>query len=110
MYSIHNEQKSAIAERFIRSLKYKIYKYISSKQLYIDTLDDTVKKFNNTYDAKSNTYINSGKDINNKNPKFENGDIVRISKYKNIFANGFSQHLVWVGKVINRKDNTLYGK
>ena len=81
MYSIHNEQKSAIAERFIRSLKYKIYKYISSKQLYIDTLDDTVKKFNNTYDVKPNTYINSGKDINNKNPKFEN---VILLGYQNI--------------------------
>ena len=37
-------------------------------------------------DVKSNTYINSGKEINNKDPKFKIGDSVRISKYKNIFV------------------------
>ena len=40
-------------------------------------------------DVKSNTYINSNKKINNKDPKFKIGDIVRISKYKNIFAKGY---------------------
>ena len=40
-----------------------------------------------TADVKSNTYINNGKEINIKDPKFKIGDIVRISKYKNIFAN-----------------------
>ena len=37
-------------------------------------------------DIKSSTCINSSKDINDKDPKFEIRDIVRISKYKNIFA------------------------
>ena len=43
MYSIHNERKSVIAERFIRTLKNKIYKYVTSvsKKLYIDKLDDS---------------------------------------------------------------------
>ena len=44
MYSTHNEGKSAIAERFIRTLKNKIYKYMTSvsKNVYIDKLDDIV--------------------------------------------------------------------
>ena len=42
MYSTHNEEKSVIAERFIRTLKNKIYKYMTavSKTVYIDKLDD----------------------------------------------------------------------
>ena len=51
MYSTHNEGRSAIAERFIRTLKNKIYKDMISisKNVYIDKLDDTVNKYNNTY-------------------------------------------------------------
>ena len=51
MYSIHNEEKSIIAERFIRTLKNKIYKYITtiSKYVYTDKLDDVVDEYNNTY-------------------------------------------------------------
>ena len=51
MYSIHNEGKSAVAERFIRTLKTKIYKYMTSvsKTVYIDKLDDIVNEYNNTY-------------------------------------------------------------
>ena len=61
-----------------------------SKIVYIDKLDDIVNKYNNTYhstiimkpvDVKSNTYINSSKEINDEDPKFKIGDIVRISKY-----------------------------
>ena len=68
-----------------------------SKNLYIDKLDDIVNKYNNTYhstiemksvDIKSNTYVDSSRETNNKDPKFEIGDIVRLSKYKNIFAKG----------------------
>ena len=40
-------------------------------------------------DVKSNKYINSGKEINDKDPKFKIGDIVRILKCKNIFAKGY---------------------
>ena len=51
MYSTNNDGKSVIAERFIRTLKNKINKYMSSisKNVYIDKLDDIVKKYNNTY-------------------------------------------------------------
>ena len=90
MYSMHNEQKFVIIERFIRTLKNKIYKYVTvvPKNIYIDKLDDTVNKYNNTYhstikmkpvNVKSNTYIESCKEINDKNPKFKIGDTVRIS-------------------------------
>ena len=100
MYSTHNEGKSVIAERFIKTLKSKIYKYMTSisKNVYIDKLDDIVDEYNNTYhttikmkpiDVKDNTYINTSKENNNKDPKFKVGDRVRISKYKNIFAKGY---------------------
>ena len=100
MYSTNDEGKSVIAERFIRTLKNKIYKYMTSisKNVCIDKLDDIVKKYNNTYhtsikmkpvDVKDNTYIDFKKEINDKNPKFKFGDHVRISKYKNILAKGY---------------------
>ena len=99
IYSTHNEGKSVVAERFIRTLKSKIYKYMTSisKNVYIDKLDDIVDEYNNIYhttikmkpaDVKDNTYINVDKKINNKDPKFKVGDHVRISKYKSIFAKG----------------------
>ena len=97
MYSTHNERKSVIAERFIRTLKSKIYKYMASisKNVYIDKLDDIVDKYNNTYhttikmkpiDVKDNTYINTSKEINKKDSKLKVGDYVRISKYKKHFC------------------------
>ena len=94
MYSTRIEGKSVIAKRFIRTLKNKV-----SKNVYTDKLDDIVNKYNNKYhstikmkpvDVKSNTYIDYSKEINVKNPKFEIGDIVRISKYKNIFLKGYT--------------------
>ena len=94
MYSIHNEEKSVVVERFIRTLKNKIYKINSiSTKIYIDKLNNIVNKYNNTYhntikmnlvEVKSSAYVNSSKDINDKDPKFKVWDIVRISKYKNI--------------------------
>ena len=72
MYSTNNEGKSVVAERFIRTLKSKIYKYMTSisKNVYINKLDDMVDEYNNTYhttikvkpiDVKDNTYINTDK-------------------------------------------------
>ena len=56
-------------------------------------------------DAKSNTYINSSKEINDKDPKFKIGKIVRLSKYKNIFAKGYvpnwSEEVFVITKVKN---------
>ena len=72
IYSIHNEGKSVIAERFIRTLTNKIYKYMTSvsKNVHIDKLDDIVDGYNNKYhrtikmklvDVEDNTYIDFGK-------------------------------------------------
>ena len=49
MYSIHNEGKSVVAERFNKTIKNKIYKYVNSKSknVYIDKVDDIVHKYNN---------------------------------------------------------------
>ena len=101
MYSTNNEGKSVVAERFIRTLKSKIYKYMISisKNVYIDKLDDIVNEYNNTYhntikmepiDVKDNTYINTDKETNDKDLKFKVGDRVRISKYRNIFAKAYT--------------------
>ena len=101
MYFIHNEGKSIVAEKFIRTLKTKIYRYVTSisKNVYIDKLEDIVNEYNNTYyrtvkiksvDVKDNTYFNFKKEVNDKNPKFKVGDHARISKYKNIFAKGYT--------------------
>ena len=97
MYSVHNEGKSVVAERFIRTLKNKIYKYMTSitKNVNIHKLCDIVDEFNNTYhrsikikpaDIKDDTYFDFEKELNDKDSKFKIGDYVRISKYKNIFA------------------------
>ena len=93
MYLMHNEEKSVVAEGLIRTLKSRVYKYkISiSKNVHINKLDDIVNEYNNTYhktikmkpiDVKNNTYINSSKEVNHKDPIFQVGDYVRISKNK----------------------------
>ena len=118
MYSMHNEGKSVVAERFIRTLKNKIYKYMTSisSNLYVDKLDDLVNEYNNTYhrtikinpvDVKDNTYINFGKESNDKDPKFKIGDYVRISKYKNIFATGYTSNWSEETFVIKKVKNTV---
>ena len=67
--------------------------------MYINKLDDIVGEYNNTYhktikmkpvDVKDNAYIDTKKEVNYKDPKFKIGDHVRISKYKNIFAKGYT--------------------
>ena len=103
MYPIHNEGKPVVAERFIRTLKNKIYKYMTaiSKNVYINKLDDIVDEYNNTYhrtikmktiDVKDNIYIyiyRFLKKLMIKITKFKVDNYVRISKYKNIFAKGY---------------------
>ena len=109
MYSTNNEEKSVVAERFIRTLKNKIYKYMTSmsKNVYINKLDDIVDEYNNTYyktinmkpiDVKDNTCIDFEKEVNDKYPKFKVGDHVKISKYKNIFAKGYTPN--WSEEVL----------
>ena len=111
MYSTNNEGKSVLAERFIRTLKSKIYKYMTSisKNVYIDKLNDIVNEYNNTYhttikmkhvDVKDNTYFNTDKEI-------KVGDRVRISKYKNIFAKGYTRNWSEEIFVIKKDKNTV---
>ena len=89
MYFTNNERKFVVAEIFIKTLQNKIYEYMTlvSKNVYIDKLDDVVNKYNNTSQStikmkpvavKSNTYIESSEEINNKIPKLKIGGNVRI--------------------------------
>ena len=101
MYSTYCEGKSVVAERFIRTLKNKLYKHMtaSGKNVYYDVLDDVVHKYNNT---KHSTIKMKPKDVGNNNKRvyidehnekdsgFKVGDRVRISKFKNIFAKGYT--------------------
>ena len=103
MYPTYNEGKSVDAERFIRTLKNKIFKHMTaiSRNVYLDVLDDIVNKYNNTIhrtkkmkpiDVISDSYVEYNEDSNKVKPKFKVGDHVRISKYKNIFAKGYTQN------------------
>ena len=97
MYLTYNEGKSVVVERFIRTLKNKVFKHMTavSKNIYFDVLDDIVDKCNNTVhrtikmkpiDVMGDFYAEYNEDFNKKDPKFKVGDHVRISKYKNIFC------------------------
>ena len=96
MYSTYNEGKYVVAERFIRTLKNKIFKH---KNVYFIVLNDTVNKYNNTVhktikvkpiDVTNDSYAEYNETSNKKDPKFKVNDRVRISKYKNIFAKGYT--------------------
>ena len=118
MYSTHSGRKSVVAERFIRTLKSKIYKYMTSisKNVYIDKLDEIVDEYNNTYhttikmkpiDVKDNKYMSTSKEVNNKDPKLKVGNHVRISKYKNIFAKGYVRNWSEEVFIIKKVKNTV---
>ena len=108
MYSTCNEGKSVVAERFIRTLKNKLYKHMTatSKNVYYHVLDNLVNKYNNTkhstikmkpIDVRDNkrVYID---EHNEKDSRFKVGDRVRISKFKNIFAKGYTPN--WSTEII----------
>ena len=101
MYSTYNEKKSVVAETFIRTLKNKIFKHMTaiSKSLYFDVLDHIFYKYNNAVhrtiktkpiDVMGDSYAEYNEDFNKKDPKLEVSDHVRISKYKNTFAKGYT--------------------
>ena len=99
MYSTYNERKSIVAERFIRTLKNKIYKHMTA--LSKNDLDDIVYEYDNTYhktikmkpiDVKSDFFTEYNEEPNEKDSKFKVGDHVRIPKFKNIFAKGYTPH------------------
>ena len=96
----------------------KIYKYMTSLSInvYIDKLGDMVNEYNNTYhriskmkpiDVKDNKYIDFSKDVNDKVSKFKVGDHVRTSKYKNIFAKGYTPNWSEEDSVIKKVKNTV---
>ena len=101
IYSMYNKGKSVVAEIFIRTLKNKFYKHMTAtgKNVYYDVLDDVVNKYNNTKhstikmkpidvgDNNERVYID---EHNKKSARFNEGDRVRISKFKNIFAKGYT--------------------
>ena len=104
---MYNEGKSVVAERFIRTLKNKLYKHMTAtgKNVYYDVLHDVVNKYNNTkhstfkmkpIDVKNNkrVYID---EHNVKDTKFKVGDRVRISRYKNLFAKGYAP--IWSSEI-----------
>ena len=122
MYSTYIEGKSVVAERFIRTLKNKTHKFMTSisKNVYIGILDYIVKKYNHTYhstikmkpiDVKSSKYIYFVKKNNKEDPKFKVDDHVRLSKYKNIFGKGYipnwSEEVFVITKRFSWLENTV---
>ena len=84
--------------------------------MYIDKLNDIVNEYNNTYhrtikmkpvDVKGNAYIDFGKEVYDKDPNFKVHDHVRISKYKNSFAKGYTPNWSKEVFVIKKVENTI---
>ena len=114
MYSTFNEGKSVEAERFIRALKNKLYKHMTAinKNVYYDVLDDIVNEYNNTIkmkpkdvkDDNNKVYID---EYNKKGARHNVGDRVRISKFKNIFARGYTPNWSREIFIINKINDTI---
>ena len=117
IYSTYNEGKSVVAERFIRTLKSKLYKHMTAigKNIYYDVLDNVVNKYNNTKHStikmkpigvKDNkrVYIDGH---NEKDSRFKVGDGVRISKFNNIFAKGHTPN--WSSEIfiVDKANDTV---
>ena len=102
IYSTRNESKSVVAERFIKTLKSKIYKKLTAnnKKFYLGFLNKLVDEYNNTYHRSvgkkpvNADYFTSTKEIemSPKSPKFNVGDRVRTTKYKNFFSKGYTKN------------------
>ena len=87
-----------------------------SKNVYFDVLNNIADKYNNIYhktfkmkpiDVKSNSYAECNVDCNAKDPKFKIDDHVRISKYKSIFAKGYTRNWSEENFVISKTKNTV---
>ena len=118
MYSTHNEGKSVVAERFIRTLKNKVYKHMTaiSKNVYYDVLGDIVDEYNNIYhktikmkpiDVGDDSFAKYNEESNEKDPNFKVGNHVRISKYKNIFSKGYAPNWSEEIFVVEKIKNTI---
>ena len=118
MYSTYNEGKSVVAERFIRNLRNKIFKHMTAinQNICFDVLDDIVDKYNNTVlrtiqikpvEVTDDYYAEYNEIANKKDPKFKVCDNVRISKYKNTFAKGYTPNCSEEVFIINKINNTV---
>ena len=118
MYSTYNEGKSVVAERFTKTFKNKIYKHVTTigKNVYFNVLDDIVDKYNNSFnslikmkpkDVTDDSFVEYSEETNKKSPKFKVGDHVRISKYKSIFAKGYTPNWSEEVFVVNEVQNTV---
>ena len=117
MYYTYNQGKSVVAERFNRTLKNKLYKHMTAtgKNVYYDVLDDIVNEYNNTkhsnikmkpIDVKDNkrVYID---EHNEKYSRFKVSDRVRTSKFKNIFAKGYTPNWSRETFIVNKINDTV---
>ena len=116
MYSTFHEEKLVVAEKIIKTLKNKIYKHMTTigKNVYFNVLDDIIDKYNNSFhssikmkpkDVKDS--VKYSEESNKKNPKFKVADHVRISKYKNVFAKGYTPNWSEEVFVIRKLQNTV---
>ena len=118
MYSTFNDGKSVVAERFVKTLKNKLYKHMTAtgKSVYYDVLDDIANEYNNTKHStikikpKNVGYKNKGVYIdehNEKDSRFKVHDRVRISKFKNIFAKGYTSNLSKKLFIVDKINDTV---
>ena len=119
MYSTYSEGKSVVAERFIRTLKSELYKHMTAigKNVYYDVLDDVVNKYNNTKHSAIKMKPIDVRDNNNKrvyidkhneeHSRFKVGDRVRISKFQNIFAKGYTPNWSKEIFIVNKINYTV---
>ena len=117
MYSTYRQGKSVAAESFIKTLKNNIFKHMTavSKNIYFDVLDDIFDKYNNTVhktikkkptDVTSHSYAEHNEDSNEKDLKFKVGSCLGISKYKSIFAKGYTENWSEEVFIISKIENT----
>ena len=121
LYATENEEKSSIAERWIRTMKEKMFKYFTDNNTnkYIDVLPDLVEDYNNTVHSSTKfTPVEASKKENELkvwrnlypdryktsrlNPKFSVGDEVRITKKKTVFEKGYTTR--WTEEIFTIKE------
>ena len=121
LYSTENEEKSSIVERWIRTMKEKMWKYFTDNNTYnyMNVLPNLVKDYNNTVHSSTKlTPIDASKEeneltvwrnlypdrykINNLTPKFSVGDEVRITKKKKVFEKGYTTR--WTEEIFTIKE------
>ena len=117
MYSTFNEGKSVVVERFTRTLKTKLYKHMTAinKDVYYDVLDDIVNKYNTKHrnikmkpkDVKNDNTRVFIDEHNKKSTRFNVGGRVRISKFKNIFAKGYTPNWSKEIFIVNKINDTV---